>query len=78
MCSISICQEGEDKFPLLIVKHLRSQSCLDTSRRTGMKVKVGEKTLGHTMLLLSTHLLFRQRLHKLGNDVLGSSEWLMS
>lgn len=39
-----------------------------------MKVKVGEKTLGHTMLLPSTHLLFRQRFHKLDNDVLGSSQ----
>lgn len=78
MCSISICQEGEDKFPPLILKHLRRQSCLDTSKNTGMKVKVGEKTLGHNMLLLSTHLLVRQRFHKVGNDVLGSSQWLMS
>lgn len=33
---------------------------------------------GPCMFLLSTHLLFRQKFHKLGNDVLGSSQWLMS
>lgn len=43
-----------------------------------MKVVVEKKTLGHSVLCLSTHLLFRQKFHKLGNDVLGSSQWLMS